>query len=145
MTEFMAQYITFFSNHPVLSSAWVAIVVLLIVGTIKGMLSKVKTISTQQLTFLVNRENALVVDIRADKEFKAGRIIDSMHLASDQAAKEDFAALEKYKDKPIIVVCNAGISASSVASKLTKAGFAQVNVLKGGINAWLAAGLPVVK
>jgi rhodanese-related sulfurtransferase len=141
----MEQYITFFSNHPVLSSAWVAIVVLLIVGTVRGLVSNIKPISPQQLTFLVNREDGVVVDIRADKEFKAGKILDSIHLSMEQSNKNDFSALEKYKNKPIIVVCNAGISASGVAAKLSKAGFSRVSILKGGMNAWLSAGLPIVK
>jgi len=141
----MSEYLEFLSHHPILSSAWVAIIVLIIVGTVKGVVSSVKPLSPQQLTFMVNRENAVVVDIRADKEFKAGRIIDSLHLANEKVTKNDFSMLEKYKDKPIIVVCNAGVTASGVAAKLSKAGFAHVNILKGGMNAWLGAGLPVIK
>ena len=57
----------------------------------------------------------------------------------------DFSSLEKHKDKPIIVVCAAGINATKVANQLLKAGFSQVNLLKGGMNAWTTAGLPVVK
>jgi rhodanese-related sulfurtransferase len=141
----MEQYLTFFSAHPVLSVAWFAIVVMIIVTSIKIKMSPIKVVGTQELTFLVNRENALVVDIRDEKEFKAGHIIDSRRLAKEKTASNDFTSLENYQDKPIIVVCNAGISAQGVANQLLKAGFSKVNVLKGGISAWSSAGLPVVK
>ena len=57
----------------------------------------------------------------------------------------DFSALEKEKNKPIIVVCMAGVTASGVASKLVKQGFESVSLLQGGMNAWIGAGLPIVK
>jgi len=137
----MEQYITFFGNHPMLSAVWVALIVLIVFTTIKMKMSPIKMISPQELTFLVNREGGVVVDIRDEKAFKAGHIIDAKRLKD----KNNFSALESYKDKPIIVVCNAGISAQSVAAQLLKAGFNKVSVLKGGISAWLNAGLPVVK
>ena len=140
----MEQYITFFSHHPMLSLAWIALVVIILVSTIKMKMSAIKVISTQDLTFLVNRDDGLVVDIREEKDFKAKHIIDSVHLSKDKSSKNDFSSLENNKDKPIIVVCNAGISAQGVASQLLKAGFSQVNVLKGGINAWIGAGLPLI-
>ena len=140
----MEQYVTFFSNHPMLSMAWLAIFMMIIVTTIKMKMSPIKLISPQELTFLVNKEEGVLVDIRDEKEFKAKHIIDAKRLAKEKITNNDFASLENSKDKPIIVVCNAGMSAQNVASQLLKAGFANVNVLKGGISAWLSAGLPVV-
>ena len=64
---------------------------------------------------------------------------------AEKLKNNDFAALEKYKDKPIIVVCAGGITASKVArSTYLKAGFNKASLLKGGMNAWTGAGLPVV-
>lgn len=141
----MDQLITFASLHPMLSTAWIAIVVLIIVISIKIQMSPIKQISTQELTLLVNREHGIVVDMRAEKDFKLGHIIDSVHLSPEKVTNNDFAHLEKYKDKPIIVVCAAGLTASKVANQLLKAGFSQVSILKGGLNAWLSAGLPTAK
>ena len=59
--------------------------------------------------------------------------------------KANFSALEKYKDKPIIVVCAMGMSAKKVAGNLSKDGFQQVSVLKGGMASWQNANLPVSK
>lgn len=127
-----------------LSMAWLAIVMMIIVTTIKMKMSPIKMVSPQELTFLVNREEAIVVDTRDEKEFKAKHIIDAKRLAKEKITNNDFSSLENSKDKPIIVVCNAGVSAQNVASQMLKAGFTKVNVLKGGISAWLSAGLPVV-
>tara|TARA_B110000495_G_scaffold118261_1_gene102686 strand:- start:1033 stop:1461 length:429 start_codon:yes stop_codon:yes gene_type:complete len=141
----MDQLITFAMSQPLLSTAWLVIVLLIIAITIRIQMSPIKQLSTQQMTFLVNRESGVVVDSRSEKDFKAGHIIDALHLDNEKVSKNDFATLEKHKDNPIIVVCSAGLSAGKVANQLAKAGFTRVNLLKGGMNAWLSAGLPVTK
>ena len=80
----MDQLFIFAGNHPVLSAAWAAIVVMIIVTTIRIQMSPIKQISTQELTFLVNREEGVVVDIRTEKEFKTSRIIDSKNLVKEK-------------------------------------------------------------
>lgn len=141
----MDQLITFAMSQPLLSAIWLALVLMIVVITIRIKMSPIKQLSTQQMTFLVNRESGVVVDTRSDKDFKAGHIVDAIHLNSDKVSKNDFTSLEKHKDDPIIIVCSAGISASKVASQMAKAGFTRVSLLKGGMNAWQSAGLPVTK
>ena len=141
----MEQFTTFLAANSMLSAAWIGIAIAIIFITIRIQMSPIKQLNNQELTFLVNKEEAVIIDIRGEKEFKTSHIIDAKHLASDKVTNNDFASLEKHKDKPIIVVCAAGITASKVANQLLKAGFSQVNLLKGGMNAWTGAGLPVVK
>ncbi|OUS23414.1 rhodanese-like domain-containing protein [Thalassotalea sp. 42_200_T64] len=141
----MDQYITFAVNNPMLSMAWLAIATMLVFITIKSKLSKIKEISTQQLTLLVNRENGVIVDIRSEADFNKGHIIGSKQHSLEKINNNDLVALEKEKANPIIVVCAAGMSASKAANALAKAGFAQVNILKGGFSAWQSASLPVAK
>ena len=141
----MEQLITFASNNGMLSAIWVALVVMIIVTTIRMQLSPIKQISTQDLTFLMNKEEGVALDIRKEKEFKAGHILDAISLPSEKINKNDFSSLEKYKDKPIIVVCAAGMSAVQIANDLYKGGFTRASVLKGGMNSWTSAGLPVAK
>ena len=141
----MEQFITFASNNGMLSAIWVALVVMIIVTTIKINLSPVKQISSQELTFLMNREQGVALDIRSEKDFNASHILDAISLSNDKITKNGFVSLEKHKDNPIIVVCSAGISAVKVANDLHKAGFARVSILKGGMGAWTGAGLPVTK
>lgn len=141
----MEQFIAFAGNHPLLSGIWAVLVLLIIFTTVKMQFSPIKQLSPQELTFLVNRENGVIVDIRSEKEFKTNHIIDSVHFSNDKVNSNDFDGLEKYKDRPIIVVCTAGITANKASSLMLKAGFTQVSLLKGGINAWLNAGLPLAK
>ncbi len=141
----MEQFITFASNNGMLSAVWVALVVMIIVTTIKIQMSPVKQISSQDLTFLMNREEGVALDIRTEKDFKASHILDAISLSNDKITKNGFASLEKHKDNPIIVVCSAGISAVKVANDLYKTGFARVSILKGGMGAWTGEGLPVTK
>ena len=141
----MEQLITFAGENGMLSAVWVALVVMIIVTTIKMKMSPIKQISTQDLTFLMNREEGIALDIRKEKEFKAGHILEAISLPSEKIKEKGLTSLEKYKDKPIIVVCAAGMSAVQIANDLFKAGFSRVSVLKGGMNSWTGAGLPVAK
>jgi rhodanese-related sulfurtransferase len=127
-----------------LSAIWVALVVMIIATTIKMKRSPIKPISPQELTFLMNKEQGVTLDIRKEKEYKTAHILDALSLPDEKITENGFNSLEKYKDKPIIVVCAAGMSAVPVANKLFKSGFSKVSVLKGGMNSWTGAGLPVV-
>ncbi|MCO4800247.1 MAG: rhodanese-like domain-containing protein [Colwelliaceae bacterium] len=140
----MEQFSSFLASNPMLSAAWVGIFVAIIVTSIRIKMSPIKQLSPQDLTFSMNREEGVVLDIRTDKDFKNSHIIDAKHISAEKVKNNDFAALEKYKDKPIIVVCAGGITASKVADQLLKAGFNKASLLKGGMNAWTGAGLPVV-
>lgn len=141
----MEQLITFAGNNGMLSAVWVALVVMLIVTTIKMKMSPIKQISTQELVMLMNKEDGIALDIRKEKDFKAGHILAAINLPSEKISKDGVVSLEKYKDKPIIVVCYAGMSAVQIANNLLKGGFTQVSVLKGGMNSWTGASLPVAK
>jgi rhodanese-related sulfurtransferase len=141
----MEQFITFASNNGLLSAVWVGLVVMIIVITIKINLSPIKQISSQDLTFLMNKEEGVALDIRSEKDFNTSHILDAISLSNDKIIKNGFANLEKHKENPIIVVCSAGLSAGKVANDLHKAGFARVSILKGGMGAWTGAGLPVTK
>ena len=141
----MEQLITFASNNAMLSMMWLAIATLLIFSLLKSKFSKIKEVNTQELTLKINREGGIIVDIRAEAEFKKGHILDSKHVAIEKINNNELASLEKFKAKPIIVVCTAGMTAAKAASKLSGAGFEQVSILKGGFAAWTSANLPVAK
>jgi rhodanese-related sulfurtransferase len=91
---------------------------------------------------LINREDGQVVDMRAQKEFNSGRIAGATHLNPEKAKQSDFSSLEKFKSKPIILVCTTGMTASGIATAMHKAGFERVYVLAGGMGAWQSASLP---
>jgi rhodanese-related sulfurtransferase len=139
----MTQLIDFVSNNLILCVIWVALLGAIVVGWFKSRFSAVKQLNPQQLTQLINREQGRIADIRALKEFNQGHIAGSIHVPLEKAKKAEFFDLEKFKNDPIIVLCATGMNAQSVANGLVNAGFDNVNVLAGGINAWHSANLPL--
>jgi rhodanese-related sulfurtransferase len=101
-----------------------------------------KGISVPEATLLINREDALVLDVRETSEWSTGHIANARHVALGQLAKH-MSELEKYKDKPVIVCCASGNRSSTACGTLKRAGFERVFSLSGGIGAWTGAGLPI--
>lgn len=141
----MAQFVDFVGNHYILSSAWVALFFILVFSQLKAMTSAIKALSPQLLTQKVNRQDGVIVDIRPKAEFDKGHIAGAVHLPLEKIQKNDLAKLEKNKSNPIIVVCNAGLSAQGAAKSILNAGFSEVSILQGGMNTWYGANLPVSK
>lgn len=93
---------------------------------------------------LINRKDAVVLDVRDDTEFAGGHITNARHVPEKQLA-DHIKALEKFKSKPVIVSCASGRRSAAVADNLRKQGFADVVALRGGIGAWVQAGMPLEK
>jgi rhodanese-related sulfurtransferase len=100
-------------------------------------------VNTAQATHLINREDALVVDVREPGEYGAGHILGARNVPLSRLA--DAADLGKRKDRPLILYCDSGDRSGKAISVLKKQGFARVVNLSGGIGAWQQAGLPVEK
>jgi rhodanese-related sulfurtransferase len=101
-------------------------------------------VSPLQATLMINREDAVVVDVREPNEFAAGHVPNARHIPAGAVDKR-LAELDRYKDKPVIVVCQSGNRSSAACSALRKSGFEKVYNLAGGIAAWEQAGMPVTK
>ncbi len=140
----MHQYIEFLTSNPVLSLAWIGIVIALISMMVKEKNAKYKTISINEATTLVNNEEGVFLDIRNRDEFRKGHIVGSVHILPSQIQRQNTPELEKHKAAPIIVVCKTGQTAQETANQLSKDGFTNVNVLKDGLIAWNEANLPLV-
>jgi len=141
----MQDIMQFAGNHTILSLAWVVLLVLVIVTTVKGMFSKVKTITRGEATRLINKEDAVVVDVRGRDDFRKGHISNAVNVQAADIKKGSFSELEKYKAQPLIVVCATGTSAQESAAQLSAAGFTQVSVLKDGVSGWSGENLPLVR
>jgi rhodanese-related sulfurtransferase len=91
---------------------------------------------------MINRENAVVVDVSAQSDFNKGHIVDALHIPPSSLDGSD-ANLKKLKGKPVLVVCKTGQTAGTAASRLLKQGASQVAVLKGGMTQWINDKFPV--
>lgn len=103
-----------------------------------------QSVSPQQATNMVNREEAQIVDLRDADEFRQGHIAGSVNIPMSQLS-ERIAELDKYKGKPVVLVCKMGTSASLAGRQLRGRGFERVARMQGGIQGWRADNLPVVK
>ena len=103
-----------------------------------------KRATPQDVTMLINRSKATIVDVRDAAEFATGHLPEAKNIPLGELSKR-LGELEKFKTKSVIVVYKTGARASSAAAKLAKAGFTDVVNLDGGIAAWQKAGLPLAK
>lgn len=143
--EYISEIIPFAESHPILTLAWVVIFVAIIYLTVKNALSKVKTIGNAMAVNLMNKENAVIIDIRNNDNFRLGHITQAHNILPVDIKNGSIKQLEKFKDNPIIVVCDNGTTAVTSGELLVKAGFSQVYALKDGIAGWNGENLPLVK
>jgi rhodanese-related sulfurtransferase len=101
-------------------------------------------VNTVEATHMINREDAMVIDVREAAEFAKGHILGAKNvpLAQIEARLADF---EKYKSRPFIVHCESGGRSGKAVGALRAKGFDRAVNLSGGISAWLQAGLPTEK
>ncbi len=102
----------------------------------------VSNLSPAEATLLMNREDALVLDVRETGEWSTGHIAGARHITLAQLDKH-LSELDKFKGKPIIVVCATGNRSSSACGQLKKHGFDKVYSLGGGVSSWREANLPL--
>jgi len=140
----MAQLLEFAGNHPALTFALIFIVVTLVWTFVQGGGRGVSKLSPTDATRLINRENAVVLDVRGDGEFEKGHILNAVHVPSSQV-EERIEKLAQYRDRPVITACRTGQRSSAVCGTLRKHGFERVYHLQGGMLAWEHADLPVVR
>jgi rhodanese-related sulfurtransferase len=93
---------------------------------------------------LINRRDALVLDVRDTGDYAAGHIANAKHVPEAQLA-DRIKELEKHRSRPIVVSCRTGSRAPAVSGMLRKKGFAEAFALRGGIAAWQQASLPLEK
>ncbi len=103
-----------------------------------------KKASPQQVTLLINRSKATIVDVRDAAAFGEGHLPDAKNIPLADLTKRS-GELDKFKNRTAVVVCQKGTRAFGAAKILEKAGFADVIVLDGGIEAWKTQGLPISK
>lgn len=139
----MQDFVHFLNLHPQLSIAALVIIFLIFFVEFLRLKRDVIRVDTAKAIHLINRENAVVFDIRAPENFQAGHIADA-HIFKPDELKSSNKKIEKFRGKPIIVVCDSGVTSQKIANELIAAGF-QAYSLSGGMRAWNAAGILTVK
>lgn len=144
MTVTFDELLAFAGRHSLLAGGLVVLTIALIYTEIARLLRPYKALRPADLTHLINREDALVVDLSSSGDFEKGHIAGSRNL-QPSAFGPEAKLLAGRQERPVVVVCRNGQGSAQAAAKLKKAGFQQVYWLDGGIAAWQQADLPLVK
>jgi rhodanese-related sulfurtransferase len=144
MQTFMQRLPEFIMRHWIWVAAFVVVLVLIIVEEMRSKGGAGGQLSPQQVTQLINHEEAVVIDIREAAAFREGHITNALNVPAVDLDRH-ISKLERYKQRPVIVVCGNAQKSQATAAKLRKLGFAKVSVLARGLGNWTDAGLPLVK
>jgi rhodanese-related sulfurtransferase len=139
--QIMALFLEFLVQQWILVAALLAVVVMLVLHETR---KAGPSLSPQQAINLVNTEQGVFLDLRDAADFKQGHIVDAMHIPATKLA-ERMAELEKYREKPIVLVCKMGQQSGAAGKQLRANGFDKVYKMTGGMMEWGNLQLPLVK
>ncbi len=134
----------FATNHYIISICWLVTAGMLVYSFFGASLRGYSSASSATTTQLINREQAVVLDIREENDYLKGHIVNSIHIPVKFLANR-IGELDKYKGKPIIVSCRSGQQSGQACAMLKKQGFENVYSLSGGMMAWQNDNLPLTK
>lgn len=138
----MDRFLEFTSNHTLLVLALFASVFIVIFYELRRKASGLIDVEAQEAVRLINN-GALVVDLRSAEAFGRGHIVNARNVPSDEIDAR-LPSLGADTSKPIVAVCDAGVSSRRAVAALRQKGYASVYSLKQGMTGWTQDGLPVV-
>lgn len=138
----MDRIIEFVGNHPFLIALWLSIAALLLWNLLADSIGGIKSISPAETTRLMNHEDALLIDLRGKAEYEKGHILNARHVPAADI-DDQIDKLKREADRPVILCCANGGESQRTGRKLLQAGFERVHIVKGGINSWREASLPL--
>ena len=139
----MDRLLEYATRHPFLVGGTVVLLLAAIAYEISKARSGGQAVGPADAVRLLN-QGAVLVDVRTKAEFDGGHIIDARHVPQDEIAGAG-ESLKKYKDKVVITCCESGMRSGAAARVLQAQGFTKVVNLRGGLQAWRADSLPLVK
>jgi len=138
----MDKILEFTNNHTLLVLALVISFFVVIFSELRRKASGLINIEATEAVRLINGD-AVVVDLRSVDAYAKGHIVSARSIPLDELDGR-LNNLEDVKSKPIVAVCDNGITSTKAVNTLRTAGFESVYGLKGGMSGWSQAGLPVV-
>lgn len=140
----MEQFLTFIANHPILVGAFAVVLAALIATETARLTRRWKELDTGQAILLINRRDPLILDVSNSTDYAKGHILNAEHMPPSRIESGNTRLL-KDKDRPILVYCKNGQVSPQMATRLTKLGFSDVNLLHGGLLQWTSDQQPVTR
>ena len=138
------ELLDFAGRHQLLALGFVGLSIALVYTEIARLFRPYKALTPAQLTAMINRDDALVVDLSASGDFEKGHIAGSRNVQASAFAP-DHKLLGGVAGRPVVVTCRTGQGSAAAAGRLRKGGVQNVHWLEGRVAAWQQAGLALVK
>lgn len=138
----MQSILEFLANHWILTSALIGVLALMVANEVWTAVRGEKRLPPADAVRLINDRNAVVLDVRSPADFKKGHILNALNIPAARL-EERQNEIGKYRERPVLCYCALGTVAPQTCTRLRTLGFATVYALKGGLNAWQGANLPV--
>ncbi len=139
----MDRLLEFATRHPFLVGGTVVLALAALAYEISRARSGGQAVGPSDAVRLLN-QGAVLVDVRSRAEFDGGHIIDARHVPQEDLAQAG-ESLKRFKDKVVITCCESGMRSGAATRVLQAQGFTKVVNLRGGLQAWRADSLPLVK
>ena len=139
----MQELTTFIMNHQILVLAMMIVIALLLVIELIRARRRIYFATPSEIVKGINHDNAVVIDIRTPEAFQKGHIVGALSMSGHEI-RNHLKKLEKFKEKPIIIVCDNGIESQKLAAILFKLDYNAFS-LPGGMPAWIKAEMPLIK
>jgi rhodanese-related sulfurtransferase len=139
----MDRFIEYATHHPLLVGGTVAMAIAVAAYELSKARSGGQAVGPTDAVRLLN-QGAVLLDVRSQAEFDSGHVIDARHLPQEQVGQAS-ETLKRYKDKVVIACCESGARSGAAAQVLRTQGFTKVVNLRGGLQAWRAENLPLVR
>tara|TARA_Y100000815_G_C13121836_1_gene417147 strand:+ start:248 stop:676 length:429 start_codon:yes stop_codon:yes gene_type:complete len=140
----MAQYLDFMIQQWMLSGLLLAVLIAIVINELRFKSLMTTALNNQQAIELINHQQAIVIDIREPDLFRQGHLLRAMNLPYQQWQNKK-SKLNKFKQKPLIIVCAQGLLSPKVVKELNEDGFESVYRLSGGITSWQQEQYPLSK
>lgn len=144
MSDILHRLPEFLGNHLYLTLGFIGVLVALAVTEAQRFTRGYTALTPAGLTQLINRDNALLIDVSSQADFEKGHVPGAKSVVMSQFDPES-KELAKVKELPVAIVCRNGQVSAQAAQRLKKAGFAKVFWLEGGLGAWSEAQMPLAK
>ncbi|MDH3992157.1 MAG: rhodanese-like domain-containing protein [Gammaproteobacteria bacterium] len=136
----MALFLEFLTQQWILVAALLAVIIMLVMHEAR---KSGPSLSPQQAINLINAQQGVFLDLRDAADYKQGHIVDALHIPAGKLA-DRMAELEKYRGKPIVLVCKMGQQSGAAGKQLKAQKFEQVYKMSGGMMEWSNLQLPTV-
>ena len=136
----MALFLEFLTQQWILVAALLAVIIMLVLHEAR---KSGPSLTPQQAINLINAQQGVFLDLRDAADYKQGHIVDALHIPAGKLA-DRMAELEKYRGKPIVLVCKMGQQSGAAGKQLKAQKFEQVYKMSGGMMEWSDLQLPTV-